>query len=208
MEDEFKEIKTGNGIDRDLAATTNNRLEKTILELRNLTSEVRVLNTNVIRQSKSNDRYSRKLIALTWVLVFFTIFLVIMTGVLIEDGRNTASTQDNIVLNSQFFNIVNTGIIAAMEDNKPILQENRGQFIDAQLDNYLGDFDILQSSYDNKLLDENDFCDSFLYYIQLTNQNKEVQNYIAEQQKFYPGSFMSLAYLSNIVEKSSNENCK
>ena len=125
MEDEFKEIKTGNGIDRDLAATTNNRLEKTILELRNLTSEVRVLNTNVIRQSKSNDRYSRKLIALTWVLVFFTIFLVIMTGVLIEDGRNTASTQDNIVLNSQFFNIVNTGIIAAMEDNKPILQENR-----------------------------------------------------------------------------------
>lgn len=30
------EIKTGNGIDRDFAATANDRMKKTVLELRNL----------------------------------------------------------------------------------------------------------------------------------------------------------------------------
>lgn len=34
--DELAEIKTGNGIDRDLAATSNDRLKKTVLELRGL----------------------------------------------------------------------------------------------------------------------------------------------------------------------------
>ena len=36
MDQDFPDIKTGNGIDRDLAATTNDRLKKTVLELRSL----------------------------------------------------------------------------------------------------------------------------------------------------------------------------
>lgn len=31
--DEFPDVKTGNGIDRDLAATTNDRLKRTVLSL-------------------------------------------------------------------------------------------------------------------------------------------------------------------------------
>jgi len=33
---QFRKVETGNGIDRDLAATTNDRLEMTVLELQNL----------------------------------------------------------------------------------------------------------------------------------------------------------------------------
>lgn len=36
MDEEFPEIKTGNGIDRDLAATTNDRLKKTVIALKEL----------------------------------------------------------------------------------------------------------------------------------------------------------------------------
>ena len=34
--EQFQKINTGNGIDRDLAATTNDRLELTVIELQNL----------------------------------------------------------------------------------------------------------------------------------------------------------------------------
>lgn len=34
--DQFRKVTTGNGIDRDLAATTNDRLEVTVIELQNL----------------------------------------------------------------------------------------------------------------------------------------------------------------------------
>jgi hypothetical protein len=208
MDEDFPEIKTGNGVDRDLAATANDRMKKSVIELRNLGAEIKTLNANIVQLNASSDKSSRRLIFLTWILIIFTVVLVVMTGFLIVDGRKAVSTQNNIALTSQFFNNADTKIITAIENGNPILTENHGQFTDAELDNYLGNFDTIQSSYDNGLLSQDDLCDSFSYYIGITNQDTEVQNYIAEQQKLYPGTFMSLGYLAKIVSNSNNPNCK
>jgi hypothetical protein len=208
MDEDFPEIKTGNGVDRDLAATANDRMKTTIIELRNLGGEIKNLKTDIKELGVSNSKDSRKVIILTAILLILTVALVIMTGILIADGRKGISTQNNIALTSQFFNNADTKIITAIENGNPILTENRGQFLDAQLDNYLGNFDTIQDSYDNGLLSQDDLCDSFSYYIGITNQDTEVQNYIAEQQKLYPGSFTSLGYLEKIVSNSSDSSCK
>lgn len=207
-DDDMPEIKTGNGVDRDLAATANDRMKKSVIELRNLGAEIKTLNANIVQLNTNSDKSSRRLIFLTWILIIFTVVLVVMTGFLIVDGRKSVSTQNNIALTGQFFNSMNTKIIAAIENGNPILTENHGQFTDAQLDNYLGDLDTIQASYDNGLLGVSDLCDSFSYYIKKTNQDKEIQNYIAGQQKLYPGTFTSLGYLAKIVASSSNPNCK
>ena len=165
------------------------------------------LNTNLLNSGKSSDRYSKRILYLTWALVIFTVVLVAMTAVLIIDSKNQTSSENNIALNSSFFNTMNTKIVNAIESNQPILVENHGQFTDAQLDNYLGEFDTIENAYDDGLLSQSDFCDSFSYYIGITNKNSEIQNYIATQQKTDAGFFTSLSDLANILANSKNENC-
>jgi hypothetical protein len=157
---------------------------------------------------ESTTRYSRRLVALTWALIVFTVVLVVMTGMLIVDGRRATSIQNNIALTAAFFTDTNTKIITAIEGKLPILAENHGQFNDAQLDNYLGNFDTIESAYSDSLLSEEDLCDSFSYYVNLSNQNMEIQNYIAAQQKKDPAFLTSLTHLASIISQSKNQNCK
>lgn len=200
MDDDFPEIKTGNGIDRDFAATANDRMKKTVIELKGMKKSVSDLNTNIISFHKSSDWYSKILIALTVLIVVLTLFLII-------DAGKQSQSQDSLSLNSEFFAPTNTGIINAIENDKPILIENQGQYTDAQLDNYLGDFDDIENAYQEGLLNESDFCDSFSYYVQITDGNAEIQKYIAEVNKVDAGSDTSVADLAVIVSKSKNENC-
>jgi hypothetical protein len=208
MDDAFPDVKTGNGIDRDLAATTNDRLRLMVLELRQLEDGIKALNINVVQLNTSSEKYSRRLIVLTWILVIFTVVLVVMTGMLIMDSRQAVSAQDNIALTAEFFTDINTKIIAAIENNLPILTENHGQFNDVQLDNYLGNFDTIESAYDQKLLSQDDLCDSFSYYIDISSKDTEIQNYIAEQQKQDSEFLTSLAHLASVVSQSKDSNCK
>lgn len=208
-ENDLPEIKTGyKMMNLDLAATTNDRMKKTVIELRNLGENIKVLNTNIVNSGKSSDKYSKRLLYLTWALVVFTIFLVIMTAVLIIDAKEQTSSQNNIALNTSFFSTSNTKIIDAIENNQPILTENKGQYNDAQLDNYLGEFDTIESSYEKGLLSEADLCDSFSFYIGITNKNSEIKNYIIAQQKTDPGFFIALSDLAKVTSQSKNVNCR
>ena len=207
-EDDFPEINTGNGYSANLAATTNDRLKKTVVELRGLNSAISKLDTDLKSFSTSSDKWSKKLVYLTWVLIVFTIILVGLTVFLIVDARDEAESQNNIALNSLFFNSVDTGIINAIENNQPILLENKGKYSDAQLDNYLGSFDTVEASLDNHSLNESDFCDSFSYFTSITAKDSEIQNYIADQQKQDPGFFTSVKTLADRVSNSKDDNCK
>lgn len=86
--DQFNKIKTGNGFQNDLIATTNNRLELTILELqrfqRTMTSEYKLLQADirdlkdVIKvTNKENSSLQGKFFWLTLVATFFTILQVV-----------------------------------------------------------------------------------------------------------------------------------
>ena len=67
---DFSEIKTGNGIDRDLIATTNDRLKKTIIEVNNLIKAIKVFNKQSAKQTKT-------LINLTWGIIILTMIMII-----------------------------------------------------------------------------------------------------------------------------------
>ena len=59
---------------------------------------------------------------------------------------------------------------------KPILAPE-GKFTEAQLDNYLEDFEIIEEVYEEGLLSEAQLC-MFSYYVTLTANNKEISDYI------------------------------
>ena len=91
----------------------------------------------------------------------------------IHDVAKVARLQNSISLNTEFFNPTNTGIISAIEHNRPILVEHGGSFDNAQLDNYLGDFDLIRSVFEQNLLTEDELCTSFSYFATLTADNQE-----------------------------------
>lgn len=209
MNDEFEEIKTGNGKAADLTATTNDRLKKTILELRDLRSSLGLLDDDIKEFSEKSDKWSGKLVRLTQVLVIFTVVLVLLTlfliGItlfLIRDTRDQARAQSNVTLNGQFFTTENETIIGAIEHGSFVLQP-KGKFTTDQLDNYLGEFEVIDTAYKENMLSEGDLCISFSYYTELTEKNSEVQKYIQVNQPFFQG-FMDVV---NIVKKSRDPNC-
>jgi len=67
---DFPEIKTGNGIDRDLAATANDRIKKAVIEINKLTETIEKYNEQTSKQTQ-------KMIRLTWGIVGLTIVMVI-----------------------------------------------------------------------------------------------------------------------------------
>ena len=166
------------------------------------------LKTGIDRFSSSSEKYSIKMMWLTWVLVALTIVLAILAIITIIDAKKQAELQNNINLNSMFFNGANTKIIDVIENSQPILKESKGSSSDAQLDNYLGMFDTIESSYERDSLSESDLCDSFSYYINMTSKNVEIEKYIINSQKEDSGFFVSLADLEKIVQNSKNKNCK
>ncbi len=72
---DFPEIKTGNGIDRDLAATANDRIKKAVIEVNKLATTIETFN-------KQSSKYTEKLVKLTWWIVGLTIIMVV--GLIIQ----------------------------------------------------------------------------------------------------------------------------
>lgn len=74
-EKDFPEIKTGNGIDRDLAATANDRIKKAVIEVNELTTTIKTFN-------EQSSKQTEKLVKLTWWIVGLTIVMV--AGLIIQ----------------------------------------------------------------------------------------------------------------------------
>ncbi|KKS07575.1 MAG: hypothetical protein A2570_00460 [Candidatus Brennerbacteria bacterium RIFOXYD1_FULL_41_16] len=72
MDQDFPDIKTGNGIDRDLAATTNDRLKKTVLELRSLKDAIASLEKTIVNLDGKNEKLQKRIFWLTVVGLIFT----------------------------------------------------------------------------------------------------------------------------------------
>ena len=139
-------------------------------------------------------------------IISFPILAVTMAVILwqVIDVRRIAASQNNIALNTSFFNGSTSDIVGALEDDKPILKQNGGQFTTRQLDNYLGTFETIDEVYTENLLTEDALCVSFSYYITLTVKNKEIQKYLAANPDFFGG----ISELRAVVESSKNRNCR
>ena len=67
---DFPDIKTGNRVDRDLAATANDRLKTVAIEINKLTKTIEVFN-------EQSQKQTEKMIRLTWWIVGLTVVMVI-----------------------------------------------------------------------------------------------------------------------------------
>ncbi len=66
---DFPDIKTGDGIDRDLAATANDRLQKADIEINSLKSAVVSLEKTIVNLDKKNEKLQKRIFWLTIVSV-------------------------------------------------------------------------------------------------------------------------------------------
>ena len=124
-----------------------------------------------------------------------------------DDQLKIAKSQNNIALNQMFYGDPrNVGIIEAIENKKPILKSatGDGQFSNAQLDKYLGDLQTIDDVYQEGLLTEEELCGSFSVYIQETEANQEVKDYLKANAKYFSG----LPHLFTTVDNSKDENCR
>jgi len=64
---DFPEIKTGNGIDRDLAATANDRIKKAVIEINSLKSAVASLEETIVNLDEKNEKLQKRIFWLTVV---------------------------------------------------------------------------------------------------------------------------------------------
>lgn len=64
---DFPEIKTGNGIDRDLAATANDRIKKAVIEINSLKSAVASLEKTIVNLDDKNEKLQNRIFWLTVV---------------------------------------------------------------------------------------------------------------------------------------------
>ena len=68
MEDrDFPDIKTGNGIDRDLAATANDRIKKAVIEINALKGVVSSLEKTIVSLDEKNEKLQKRIFWLTVV---------------------------------------------------------------------------------------------------------------------------------------------
>lgn len=64
---DFPEIKTGNGVDRDLAATANDRIKKAVIETNSLKSAVASLEKTIVNLDEKNGKLQSRIFWLTVV---------------------------------------------------------------------------------------------------------------------------------------------
>lgn len=65
--EDFPDIKTGNGIDRDLAATANDRIKKAVIEINSLKSAVASLEKTIVNLDEKNGKLQKRIFWLTVV---------------------------------------------------------------------------------------------------------------------------------------------
>ena len=157
-----------------------------------------------------SDELERAAHAATIIGVPLVILTVLFGYFQILEGNRAARLTNFITLTSRFFNPANTDIIDSIENWKPILAPE-GKFTEAQLDNYLSDFDTIDEVYEEGLLTEAQLC-MFSYYITLTATNKEISDYIKKIRQAQAAAskpfFIGYYRLVELVGKSRLPDCK
>ncbi len=74
----FTEIKTGNGIDRDLAATANDRIKKAVIAVNKLTTTIETFNEQSSKQTERLVKLTRRIVGLTIVMVVGLVIQIIL----------------------------------------------------------------------------------------------------------------------------------
>lgn len=120
----------------------------------------------------------------------------------IHTSSVAASEQLAEAFNRDLSGSANTGIIAAIDEARPIRKVNRGSFTDFQLDNYLGLYEVMDGAYTNGAMSDDDLC-QFAFFLDEAGRSPEVSTYIEQQRHLYNSTdtytgFQDLVGLSRV----------
>jgi len=85
---DFPDIKTGNGIDRDLAATANDRIKKAVIEINSLKGVVTSLEKTMVNLDEKNEKLQKRIFWLTVVGVALAATQVVQVVEIIRNWVN------------------------------------------------------------------------------------------------------------------------
>ena len=114
-------------------------------------------------------------------LFMATAALALTAYIQLKALRKQANADFLFKFNREFFaDIINQGIIVAIEEKKLLLIVNKGEFTYYQLDDYLGYYELMAWYIKKDLLDYELIDEMFGHYISMAWQNEEIRNYIDE----------------------------
>jgi hypothetical protein len=158
----------------------------------------------------SSDQLERAAHAATIIGVPLVLLTILLGYFQTIESNRAARLTNYITLVNRVFSPANTQIIDAIENWKPILAP-AGKFTEAQLDNYLTDFETIDEVYEEGLLSESQLC-MFSYYIILTANSKEISDYIKKIREAQSATskpfFIGYYRLVELVEKSRIPDCR
>lgn len=94
----------------------------------------------------------------------------------IESARLIIEFDNHFINNKKNFEIMDK-----IDERKyPILKLNGGTILSGDLERYLGEFELMNNFYDNRLISEEMLYDSYSYYIEEAYKNKEIIDYIKQ----------------------------
>ncbi|OLC34078.1 MAG: hypothetical protein AUH84_05775 [Thaumarchaeota archaeon 13_1_40CM_4_38_7] len=82
--------------------------------------------------------------------------------------------------NDFFFNSRNEKIVRLIDSSQPILKINGGQFVELDLDDFLGIIELLWIYINDGVLTKKTVKDMFGYFIVKTWQTGEIQSYVRQ----------------------------
>jgi hypothetical protein len=82
-------------------------------------------------------------------------------------------------------------IASVIEDNKPVLKKQSGRYTGNELEDYLGEVELICNMYEDNLITDDMLNNAFSYEIVSAYKDKEVQEYLkpirASDSSFYVG---------------------
>lgn len=114
-------------------------------------------------------------------LFIATVALTVIAYSQLKALREQANADFLLRFNREFFdNETNQKIITAIEENKPLLKENGGEFTCYQVDDYLGYYEMMAHYEKKSFIDFEMIDEMFGHYISLAWQSNEINKYIAQ----------------------------
>lgn len=84
---DFPNIQTGNGVDRDLAATANDRIKKAVIEINRLKDAVISLEKTIVNLDGKNEKLQKRIFWLTIVGVALAATQIVQVVYIIKNWQ-------------------------------------------------------------------------------------------------------------------------
>jgi len=94
-----------------------------------------------------------------------------------------------------FFRDPSRGIIRALEEDRKILKDKGGEFSETDVDDFLGNIELMEIYRKNGVLTKEDIGSMFGHYIRTAYENEEIKEYVEKYAEYWEG-FINLAKMT------------